>query len=195
MTAGQLDLGCPKRDTSNLAQRSQIGGRMGWCPQNCWASCRTRQGCTVGCGQGQGQAGASPAAPHPDTTRSTEAAWEGKILQGAQHPLPATQSLSPGRSRGCDLAQGRAGLCPVCPTKHVLGLASCPSPPAASCPPNTGLPVIFHPGCELCPNEMFSSVPLTGLGPVQVPLFIQTLSPLTVLLLKLPTSPAGWLLL
>lgn len=64
----------------------------------------------------------------------------------------------------------------MCPTKHVLGLASCPSPPAASCPPNTGLPVIFHPGCELCPNEIFSYVPLIGLGPIQVSLFIQTLS-------------------
>lgn len=70
----------------------------------------------------------------------------------------------------------RAEPCPVCPMKHVLGLASCPSPPAASCPPNTGLPVIFHPGCELCPNEMFSYVPLIGLGPIQVSLFIQTLS-------------------
>lgn len=50
-------------------------------------------------------------------------------------------------------------------------------PPTASCPCNAGLPVIFHPGCRLCPNEMFSYVPLIGLGPVQVSLFIQTQSP------------------
>ena len=47
MTAGQFDLGCLKRDTSNPAQRSQIGARMGWYPENCWASCRTRWGCTT----------------------------------------------------------------------------------------------------------------------------------------------------
>ena len=85
-------------------------------------------------------------------------------------------------------------LLPQRSVKHVLGLASCQPAPAASCPRNAGLPVIFHPGCGLCPNEMFSYVPVIGLGPVQVSLFIQAPSP-PLSLLEPPTSSAGRLLL
>lgn len=35
------------------------------------------------------------AALQPNTTHLAEAAWEDAILQGAQHPLPATQPVSP----------------------------------------------------------------------------------------------------
>lgn len=41
-TAGQLDLGHLQREPSNPAQSPQIGSRMSWSSQNCWALCRTR---------------------------------------------------------------------------------------------------------------------------------------------------------
>lgn len=92
-----------------------------------------------------------------------EAAWEDAILQGAQHPLPATQPRM-----GC-VAAG-TGMC--CALQHKAGASKLPAPPATSCSPGAGLTVTFHPGCGLCPNKMFFYVPLKRQGPIQGSLLI-----------------------
>lgn len=177
--AGQSDLRHLKRNPSNSSQNSpdvpaQVGppeplslmqkkGKLRHCAARMSAP-------SCGCRQQQQQPLCSRTPPIPPKPLGI--------------PLPAAQLTSPGAEL-CrrELAQGRDVLHPGCsPTaaqSMCLGwrAASPPLPPAASCPVSAGLPVLFHPGCGLCPNEMFSWVPLIGLGPVQVPLFIQSPHP------------------
>lgn len=117
-------------------------------------------------------------------------------MQSCREPSILSLEPSPGAQdwerRLRDLAQGRDAWCPVCsPTaaQSVCWGWQAASPCAASCPPNAGLPSTFP--SWLCPNEMFSYLPLTGLGPIQVSVFIQTLSlPPPFLLLEPPTRAA-----
>lgn len=138
-TAGQSDLGHLKRDPSNPAQSTQIGPRTGQVPQNRWASRRTRGGCDVALPTHEFTACAAssnwqePAMPLYGVTPCIF--WEDAILQGTQHPLPATQPASPGWEAlpPCPGTGQRCAVPCLLPhrgTKHVLGLASChPHPP------------------------------------------------------------------
>lgn len=84
------------------------------------------------------------AALQRNTTHLAEAAWENAILQGAQHPLPATQPASPGQGgSSASMTWHRAEMCcalsaPPPQHKACAGAGQPPAPPDCLLPLQRG---------------------------------------------------------
>lgn len=143
MTAGRLDLGCLKRDTSNPAQSSQIGARQGWSPAGLLGSCRTRRGCTAAlpvrelraraAGRDRDRDRQEPALLLHSLTPRIPLKLPAKVKSCRELSIPATQPVSPGREQRLrDLAQGRA--VPCVPHEACAGAGELPVPPGCLLP-------------------------------------------------------------
>lgn len=169
MTAERVGLGHIRRDPLKPCLGPPHCGSpwraLGVCSSPVWVSLpRTARGAgTWHCshtssrpGMQQQQAEASHTGLQPNTLHFAGAAWEDAIPQGAQHPSPAVQPVSPGWGHCLHHpAQDRDLPCPVFSLTSAQSMCQgwqASSPPATSCPGSAWPPVIFHLACELCPS-------------------------------------------